>query len=139
MRHTDRDNPRCRCSYSEAVLSSQKTLIWVTLSISWETCLQASRNLIEPPVHREKLLGRLAPELSYLVFNHLTSPTLGLEMTKEEAKETPYTPCSDGVIANHTTQGTNCMGLWACFGALIYPVLIVTTRYLLQKSSSTLL
>ena len=59
--------------------------MWKTLSITWETCLQASDHVAEPSAQHEKLLQQLEPELDHVVFVQLTSLIFGLDMTKREA------------------------------------------------------
>ena len=51
--------------------------------------MQACTNLLGSSVQHENLVRQLAPELSYSEFNQITSPLIGLEMTRAEALEQP--------------------------------------------------
>ncbi|KAI9157896.1 heterokaryon incompatibility protein-domain-containing protein [Paramyrothecium foliicola] len=73
----------------EAVLPKKKTIVWRTLSISWDTCVEAAWGLMYPSEHQRRIIVLLSPELYSFSINEFITPFLSLHLTQEEALRRP--------------------------------------------------
>lgn len=71
----------------EAVLPRAKTIVWQTASVSWNTCVQAARGIMNPSTHQRRVINLLSPELFSININEFITPFISLEMTRREALE----------------------------------------------------
>ncbi|KAM0541752.1 hypothetical protein ACHAPJ_013109 [Fusarium lateritium] len=68
----------------EATLSSRKTVLWHTVSISWSKCVQAAKRMMEPSTRQRKVIDALSPELYSFDVNEFITPFLSLELNNED-------------------------------------------------------